>query len=199
VSTDLPDDSHEDEDKAPRRRRKAWRDEDDFHRDKRDDVTDDYDEYLGDKRELALSKVRAPAWLMIIGGIIFSLGGIATVVGGIIMSLNAPQNGDEIFGYVVIGFGVLSIPLFTVLTVGAFRMKSLRSYFLAITSSILSIMSIFIVCFCGLFGVFGLLMVPVGVWSLVVLLDAEVVREFKRVERGASNHRERDDDDEPRT
>ena len=177
MSADHPDDKYDDE--APPRRRRSMRDED-YDRDEADDLANDYDDYAGDSREWALSKVRAPALLMLIGGIISIIGAFAIVAIGIYLILNPPQAGEEFVGYVYGGIGVLCVPYFGVLTYGAVRMKSLRNHQLAMASAILSISSI--LCL----GVCAFAVTPIGIWALIVLLDPEVKREFKRVQRELS-------------
>jgi hypothetical protein len=54
---------------------------------------------------------------------------------------------------------------------GAWRMRQLRSYGLAMTASILAMIPCFSDCCC----VIGL---PVGIWSLIVLLDKDVKAAF---------------------
>lgn len=54
---------------------------------------------------------------------------------------------------------------------GAWRMKAMKSYGFAITSSILAMIPCFTSCCC-------LIGLPVGIWALIVLLDKDVKAAF---------------------
>ena len=190
MSADHPDDDYEDDDRPRRRRRSSRRDDEfDDRRDAGDDQADDYDDFVGDRRAMAQAKVQGPALILIIGGLISTLCAVAAVVAMIVLglSLNAPaRNNDErVILFVYAAFAAVAVPYFAVITLGGFRMKSLRSHSLSMTAAIMAIASI--VCL----GLCGLLVMPIGIWSLIVLLNPDVKREFQRVRREADDDGER--------
>jgi hypothetical protein len=69
-----------------------------------------------------------------------------------------------LIGFVSLGIGV-------VVLIGALRMKALRGYALAMTATILAMVPCLSPC--------CLLGLPIGIWSLVVLLSADVKSAFR--------------------
>ncbi len=67
--------------------------------------------------------------------------------------------------------GILNVGGAALIAFGAWRMKELRSYGLAVTASILAMIPCFTSCCC-------LLGLPVGIWALIVLLDKDVKAAF---------------------
>jgi len=67
--------------------------------------------------------------------------------------------------------GVLNIGGAALIAFGAWRMKELKSYGLAMTASILAMIPCFTSCCC-------LLGLPVGIWAIIVLLDKDVKAAF---------------------
>lgn len=67
--------------------------------------------------------------------------------------------------------GVLNIGGAALIAYGAWRMKELKSYGLAMTAAILAMIPCFTSCCC-------LLGLPVGIWALIVLLDKDVKAAF---------------------
>lgn len=70
-----------------------------------------------------------------------------------------------------ITYTVLALIVFVIIFVGAIRMQQLRSYALAMTASILSLVPCSIPCCC--------ISIPIGIWALVVLCKANVKSAFK--------------------
>jgi len=131
-------------------------------------------------RQAAMAQVSAPATGLIITGAL----GIAIQV--ILIALNllgigvaavAPeqQGGPEaintmVGGTISVVFGLLAIGIGGLIVWGAMRMKALENYGLAMTISILAAVP----CLspCCLFGL------PIGIWSIVVLMNDNVKRSF---------------------
>lgn len=67
--------------------------------------------------------------------------------------------------------GVLNIGGAALIAFGAWRMKELKSYGLAMTAAILAMIPCFTSCCC-------LLGLPVGIWAIIVLLDKDVKAAF---------------------
>ena len=67
-------------------------------------------------------------------------------------------------------WGLLSIPLAGLIALAAFRMRRLESYGLAVTASVLAMLP----CHAGF-----LLGLPIGIWSLTVLMRPEVKAAFR--------------------
>jgi len=84
---------------------------------------------------------------------------------------NAFEIGTKIGGGMWIVVGAASIVASAVIAFGAIRMKGLQSYGLAMTASILAL----IPCTspCCLAGI------PIGIWSLIVLMNADVKAAFR--------------------
>ncbi len=127
----------------------------------------------------ASSKVAGPAWaLIIVAGI-----GIALQVVGMLAKLlgisllgselggNRPQALAILSGGLGIAIGIVGIAIGVVILVGAIKMKALEGYGLAMAVSILAMIPC--VSPCCLLGL------PIGIWSLVVLLDPGVKSSFR--------------------
>ncbi|MCY2959510.1 MAG: hypothetical protein NTY35_05030 [Planctomycetota bacterium] len=67
--------------------------------------------------------------------------------------------------------GILNIGGAALIAFGAWRMKEMKSYGLAMTASILAMIPCFTSCCC-------LLGLPAGIWALIVLLDKDVKAAF---------------------
>ena len=132
--------------------------------------------------EYAKDQIKGPAiGLMIASGMTFAFylfcTGLMVFVGGLgFIAPGSSSGGDPmggllsgVIGGVVYGFfAIASLVAF----VGALRMKSLRTYPLAMTSAILSILpcTTYVCC---------MLMMPFGIWALIVLMKPEVKAEFR--------------------
>ena len=81
--------------------------------------------------------------------------------------------------------GLLSIAACAVVAIGGLRMRQCRSWGLSLTAAILAIASVL------LFGLCSVLIVPFGVWALVVLCNSDVQREFRSLAR-AKDYSDRD-------
>lgn len=177
--TDLDDD-----DDRPRRR--SRRDDNDYY-----DERDDYDDAPYPQLD-ARQRVVGPGRALLITGLI---GMVLSVIGGVflfLMVVNAPnanQQGDEnvFMGVLLGGSALLSAAYFGVITLGGKRMAECRSYGLAMTAAILCIASI--VCI----GILSVVMIPFGIWAMVVLSDAKVKRAFEGPRR--RSHEDDYDDD----
>lgn len=150
-------------------------------RDYDDDLAADYDDYAGDVRALIMSKVKLPAlFLIICGGLLFFFG-VLLIVGGIVMFTMAKMpKGEEIVGIIYVIGGAVCVPYAIAMMFGAMRMNRLRSHTFSVVSAVMAIASV------ACLGVCGFFVMPIGVWALIVLLDAEVKKEFKKVERELS-------------
>jgi hypothetical protein len=138
---------------------------------------------------VAKDKVKAPAILLIISGIISSL---VNVVGGGMMSVTFMNMPDEmrqemlkdpqmtpelldtvamIYGWGGIASAVMGLLLGAVIIFGAVRMLSLKNWGMGLTASILSMVP----CFQGC----CLLSIPAGIFALVILCDPQVKSSFR--------------------
>jgi hypothetical protein len=148
-----------------------------------DDQRDDYDDEFGyggfgDPR----AKVRAPGMaMMVIGilGIVVSIGMLALGIIVPIAQLNQQGGGaaDAIPFAVIFGvFGLFSLAACIVVTLGGRRMRECRNWGLALTAAILILCSL-------LLSLCNVLIMPFGIWALVVLCNGEVQREFAKARR----------------
>ena len=153
----------------------------------------------GGNTEFARSKVAAPAIALLVEGILFVLFALWGVVmaalslAGLNPFVNSQreqfeqmqqQNGpgaefletmmkmsETMQGPLGLVLNLIPLTIAVVVIFGALRMKSLRSYGLALASAILGM----IPCFspCCLVGL------PIGVWAIVVLMDPTVKQSFR--------------------
>ncbi len=134
--------------------------------------------YVQPDRARAASQVAPPAIaLMVLGGLglLADLGGLLVHVLGASVGAFAPRLGDErivrVFsGGVGIAFALFGIVLYGLMVLGALKMKALEGYALAMTAAIIAMLPCSCCCFVG---------VPIGIWALVVLLDANVKAAFR--------------------
>jgi len=118
-------------------------------------------------RNRALSKVQGPGILMQLCGGLLVLTGVGLGI-GIPFAIAAPDlSDDDRIGLMVVCCGGAPLcMLFGALTLwGGTRMKSLRSYGLALTSVIIIFVLGFLICIPAAL---------IGIWPLIVLLDSEV-------------------------
>ena len=135
----------------------------------------------------AASKVAGPAIGLIIAGVIDLLSALATAAYGVVLGnidLEAAMppgsiQGDPeaakaamaIVGPFYIGLGVVGVLVGAVIIFGGVKMKGLSGYGLAMTAAILAMIpGLSSCCLIGL---------PMGIWALVVLLNAEVKSAFR--------------------
>ena len=71
--------------------------------------------------------------------------------------------------FTMVGYAVSGL-IYTVMLVGAIRMRRLRSYSLAVTAGVLAVLPCSGCC---------IVSIPCGIWALVVLLDANVRAAFE--------------------
>ena len=119
----------------------------------------------------ARQKLRAPALgLRITAG----FGGAMTILNLVInlMGIGPPPDPAiaDFATLINVGVAVLGIAIAIIVWIGAGNMRSLTGYGMALTASILAMLP----CYCGC--VVG---VPIGIWALIVLLNAEVKEAFQ--------------------
>ncbi len=134
--------------------------------------------YVQPDRVRAASQVAPPAIaLMVLGGLglLADLASLLIHVLGASVGAFAPRLGDErilqVFsGGLGIAFALFGIVLYGLMILGALKMKALEGYALAITAAIIAMLPCSCCCLVG---------VPIGIWALVVLLDANVKAAFR--------------------
>jgi len=135
----------------------------------------------------AASKVAGPAIALMVVGALTLLMALYYIVTGAMGGAAAvapppevqadPQMGQmfeivqNISGPVGIGLGVLWLAIGALIIFGAMKMKGLQSYGLAMAASVLAMIPC--VSPCCLAGL------PIGIWSLVVLMNADVKAAFR--------------------
>ncbi len=140
-----------------------------------DDSRDDYDENYGyvDARE----KVLAPGLALLILGWVGAFFSVLAMGGAIAFAIlvAAPEAERITLGIIgfVVGLLMLAGSIFFVLAGN--RMRQCRNWGLCLAGAIVAMASII------LLGLLSVLIMPFGIWALVVLLDAGVKREFERV------------------
>ena len=131
--------------------------------------------------QYAESKVAAPAiGLMATAGVgmLMQLASAAlnvfTLLGGTAVTLNEGADGIGILANGAVGLGINAVGVITgvIVLVGAMKMKNLSSHNLAIAVSVVAMLPCLSPC-----CVMGL---PLGIWSLITLLDPEVKAGFDR-------------------
>ncbi|HEX3149075.1 MAG TPA: hypothetical protein VHR66_13425 [Gemmataceae bacterium] len=164
-----PDDPYDDRERRPRSRYDPR-----FDDARWGDYRDDYDDepLQTDPRE----KVRLPATILLIvsiTGLVLTVTGLA--LAGVAGFLNPPPR-PEIIVNVIFGalIGTIALAYFSIMAFGAARMRQCRSYGISMAAVIMAISSIAILGLCGFF------IVPFGVWGLVIIVQADVKREFDR-------------------
>jgi hypothetical protein len=151
------------------RRRRDWDDDGD------DDPRRDYDDrrYRPDPRE----RVRAPGMALAIMGLVSSALTVGIcVLFGFMLANDPNQDPDEVPLIIafMVTFGGLSLVAFGVIAIGGWRMMRCESYGLAMTAAVLAIASI------ACIGLLSIVILPFGIWALVVLSDNDVKRAFRR-------------------
>jgi phage FluMu protein Com len=168
----------DDDERDDRPRRPQWDEEDrPARRRRRSNYDDDYDDYEDARAyrrrqrrmDDAISSVQAPAIMLIILGFLeFGASLLALIL---CVTMPAPHQGDReaklVFG---IG-GFIGVFWSAAMLVGAFMMKSMRSYGFALTASIMAVIP-FTICNLG-----------IGLWSIIVLCNADVKRAFEKKQR----------------
>lgn len=137
----------------------------------------------------AAGKVAAPAIALIVTGILNVLGAIYFLFNGIFvsnvdLSANLPPGADPaqlegmktglaIAGPLYIGLGIVALLCSIVVILGAVKMKGLKSYGLAMTAAVLTMIPGLSPLACCLIGL------GIGIWALIVLLNADVKSAFR--------------------
>ena len=128
-----------------------------------------------------LQKLRAPAICLIIAASLNAMIGLLALLGGLLRlsrmrgSEALPVDEAERLGYVtstVVGYGssLLSLLLAPLIIYGAIQMMKAKNYKVALTAAILVIVPFTSCCF--------LVGIPIGIWSLVILIKPEVKEAF---------------------
>ncbi len=126
----------------------------------------------------AQSQVSAPAIALIVVAALAILSNLLSLVLNLLgtgIGTLAGSAPDERFvslfsGGVGIVTALVGIVVYGVMIFGAVKMKALESYALAITAAIIAMLPCSCCCLIGL---------PIGIWALVVLVDANVKAAFR--------------------
>ena len=129
-------------------------------------------------RSEAESKVSTPGMLLAITGGLSIAGSLLSLLFNILgfgVGSLAPAGGDErilnmFSGGVGIVMALLGLVLYSVVVLGALKMRSLESYGLSMAAAIIAMLPCSCCCVIGL---------PIGIWSLVVLMDQNVKANFR--------------------
>jgi phage FluMu protein Com len=116
-------------------------------------------------REMARSRVMAPAIILMVFGILGTSVMAFVMVAGIMDVARNGADEDAIFGMFFCGFALL---MELTVAIGSLRMLSLKNHGLALTAAILSLV-------CGLCSI---ITIPFSIWALVVLCDTNVKSQF---------------------
>jgi hypothetical protein len=131
----------------------------------------------------AKQTVQAPAIALLVVGALYALGGLGSCgIGAMASTVSAPppkgmskaeqegyELGTKMSGPIYMGSGIFALIVSGIIIFGALQMMKLKSYGLAMTSSILGMLPCSFCCIVGL---------PIGVWSLIVLMKPEVKSAF---------------------
>ena len=127
---------------------------------------------------MAQGKVTGPAiGLMVTAGIGIALQVLSVLARLLGMGLAASRMGEGspmgalAAGPIIIIFGLCSIIVGLVIFMGAMKMKNLQSHSLAVTVSVLAMIPCISPC--------CLLGIPIGIWSLIVLMNPDVKAAFR--------------------
>lgn len=161
------------EDHPPRPRRRAY--DDGFDDPRWSDQRDDYDDGSS-PRVRPEDRVRGPGTALAAVGWACLAATILALGVILLIGLNDPPPDDELIVDVIIGgvLGAVGIAYFLVIALGGHRMRQCRGYGLAMTSAVLATASI------ALLGLFSVVILPFGIWAIVVLSQADVRRAFDR-------------------
>lgn len=163
------DDDPERDDRPRRRMPDDWQPRRRDYDDPRDDFDENYG-YVG-----AREKVLAPGLALIILGWIGVFFSVLVIGGSIWVAVSAPGPDPIIVAiiYGVIGLLMFASSIFFVLAGN--RMRQCRNWGLCLAGAIVALSSIIFLGLCSV------VVMPFGIWALVVLLNADVKREFERV------------------
>ena len=128
-------------------------------------------------RQAALDRVKLPAIIMmVIAGISIATNLVAIIIGIISIITGANTGGYQgeemvLGGVMYLVSGVLGVIGNAIILVGSLKMKSLKSYGFSLAAMILAMIPCNACC---------LITLPVSIWGLIVLNDANVKNAFKR-------------------
>ena len=165
-------DDYDDRDDRPRRRR----DEDDDEWSRRRRSYDDDDDYFEDRAyrrkqrriDDAISSVAGPAIVLIVLGFLELAASLFLLF--LFMVIPGRNQEDKEVRIVFMVIGLVGIFWGGLLTTGAFMMKTMKSYTFAMIASIMALVPFP----CGIFNV------GIGIWSIIVMSDANVKRVFEQ-------------------
>jgi hypothetical protein len=137
--------------------------------------------------EAARQKVRPPAIGLMIAGALVVLNGVAMPalmgVGFAVGGFPAVNPEERVLAFGMLGamaaLGAVALAAGAAISFGGYRMYHLQSWMLAMIVSVLAIVSFAGCCAAGVFGLFGLPALPIGIWAIVVLNDANVKAAFR--------------------
>jgi hypothetical protein len=119
-------------------------------------------------REIIESRVRGPAIaLTVLSVLMLSLLGLGCI-GQVVVSVTEGVAGVELAAN--LGTLAVSAVINAVMLLGSLKMRRLENYALSVTASVLAALPCFSCCLLGL---------PIGIWSLVVLMDQQVRSAFR--------------------
>jgi phage FluMu protein Com len=126
-----------------------------------------YDAYL----QYALNRVSTPATLLMVLSVLGILGSICGALGSLPgMGLHQLRGGFHVNATVNIVQQSVALAVCIVMFLGAQKMKNLQNYGMSLTASILALLPVSCCC---------LFLLPVGIWSIVVLNDPYVKAAFR--------------------
>jgi predicted Zn finger-like uncharacterized protein len=134
-------------------------------------------------RSEALARVSGPSIFLMIYGAFWILVGVGCALAAVWAASVLAARGNNTTGLsksdavptlVLCSIGaVIGFAFGTLMVIGGFRMRKLRSWGLALTATIL--------CFVigGMGGLIGVLLMLLGLWPLIVLVDSKIKRAFQ--------------------
>lgn len=131
-------------------------------------------EDLSAGRSAAEEKVKNPALALIITAILGALLAVFSFLANVLGLLPAEYSNSAMLGDAGLVIDIVSLVLalvvMGVIYMGAVRMQRLESWGFALAASIVAMLPCSCSCIIG---------IPIGIWALVVLLNAEVKNQFR--------------------
>jgi hypothetical protein len=162
------------------------------HRRAYGDDRDDYDDEFGrvdDPRSVARRRIPGPAIAMIVAGAIGLFAALIASVGVAVAHVQRGAFEDDLETLSMLGFLLLigaAATIFVLSVAGGVSMLQLRRRRLVLAAA-------YIVTGTSLFGFYGILWYPVGIWALIVLYEPEVWRQFQTMPRAVRRPNGRDE------